>query len=90
MTNLSKNKLSNFLYVIPVDKLTKLNTKSLKYRNLEFDLTTFYQLVNGETTINLQIILEPYKNNSFILHIMELNTALQICHNFNNSQIFHM
>ena len=46
-----------------LDRLTKLNIKSLEYRRLEFDLVAFFKLVNGETTINIQTIFELCRTN---------------------------
>lgn len=48
----------NISYTSYLDRLTKLNIKSLEYRRLEFDLITFFKLVNDETTINIQSIFE--------------------------------
>ena len=52
----------NIFYTSYLDKLTKLNIKSLEYRRLEFDLSTFLKLINSETTINIQSIFEPFKS----------------------------
>jgi len=59
----------NISYTSYLDRLAKLNIKSLEYRKLEFSLITFFKLVNTETTINLQIIFEPYKNN-YLLRVI--------------------
>ena len=44
----------NISYMSYLDRLTKLNIKSLQYRRLEFDLITCFKLVNGETKTNIQ------------------------------------
>ena len=55
--------------------------KSLEYRILEFDLITFFKLVNGETTINIQLIFEPYRT----ICLLRGNFIKFTCkHNFNN------
>ena len=48
-----------------IDKLTKLNIRSLGYRRLEYELTTF-KLVKGETTTNIQSIFKLYTTNNLL------------------------
>lgn len=71
----------NISYTSYLDRLTKLNIKSLEYRRLEFDLITFFKLVNGETTINIQSIFEPYRTK----YSLRGNSKKFTCkHHFNN------
>ena len=44
------------------DRLTKNNIKLLEYK-IEFDLITFFKLINGETTISMQSIFKSCRNN---------------------------
>ena len=44
-----------------LDSLRKLRIKSIEYRRFEFDLITFFKLVIGETTIEIQPIFEIIK-----------------------------
>ena len=44
-----------------LDSLRKLKIKSIEYRRFEFDLITFFKLVIGETTIEIQPIFEIIK-----------------------------
>ena len=48
---------------IYIDRLTKLNMKTLKYRRIEYDLITFFKLVNNDTTIDSQTFFKLYYNN---------------------------
>ena len=53
----------NISYTSYIDRLTKLNIKTLEYRRLEFDLITFFKLINNETTIDSQTFFKPYESN---------------------------
>ena len=37
--------------------------KTLKYRRIEYDLITFFKLVNNDTTFDSQTFVKPYENN---------------------------
>ena len=37
--------------------------KTLEYRRIEYDLITFFKLVNNGTTIDSQTFFKPYENN---------------------------
>ena len=45
------------------DRLIKLKIKSLEYKRLEFDLITFFKLLNGENTIEMNNIFKSYEKN---------------------------
>ena len=71
----------NISYTCYLDRLAKLNIKSLEYRRIEFDLITFFKLVNTETTINLETIFERYKNDYLL---RGNNKKIKCRHHFNN------
>ena len=72
----------NISYTSYFDRLSKLGIKSLEYRRIEFDLITFFKLINSETTINLQSIFEPHK----CTYLLRGNNRKFTCrHNFNNN-----
>ena len=70
----------NISYMSYIDKLTKLNIRSLGYRRLEYKLTTF-KLVKGETTTNIQSIFKLYTTNNLLRENSKKKTYL---HNFNS------
>ena len=72
----------NISYTSYFDRLSKLGIKSLEYRRIEFDLITFFKLINCETTFNLQSIFEPYKST----YLLRGNNRKFRCRqNFNNN-----
>ena len=75
----------NIPYTCYLDRLAKLNIKSLEYRRIEFDLITFFKLVNTETTINLETIFERYKNN----YLLRGNNKKFTCRHHFNNEVWH-
>ena len=53
----------NISYISYIDRLTKLNMKTLEYKRVEYDLITFFKLVNKKTTIDSQTFFLIYINN---------------------------
>ena len=43
----------NISYTSYLDRLTKLNIKSLEYRRVELYIISFFKVVNDETTISI-------------------------------------
>ena len=45
--------------------------KTKDYRRIEYNLITFFKLVNNDTTIDSQIFFKRYKNNySFLISLV--------------------
>ena len=53
-----------YSYISYIDRLTKLNMKTLEYKRIEYDLITFLKLVKNDTTIDSQLFFKPYKKNN--------------------------
>ena len=75
----------NISYTCYLDRLAKLNIKSLEYRRVEFEFITFFKLVNNETTINFQTIFDPYKNN----YLLRGNNKKFSCRHHFNKDVWH-
>ena len=75
----------NISYTCYLDRLAKLNIKSLEYRRIQFDLITFFKLVNDETTIIFQTYFEPYKNN----YLLRGNNKPFTCRHHYNNDVWH-
>ena len=52
---------------------------------MNFTSLLFFKLVNTETTINLQIIFEPYKNN----YLLRGNNKKFTCRHHFNNDVWH-
>ena len=57
----------NISYICYIDRLTKLNIKTLEYRIIEYDLITFFKLVNNDTTTNSQTFLKIITHSEVII-----------------------
>ena len=75
----------NISYTSYLDRLTKLNIKTLEYRRIKFDLITFFKIVNSETTINLKNFFEPYKTN----YLLRGNNKKFTCRHHFNNDVWH-
>ena len=54
----------NVSYISYIDRRTKLTMKILEYRRIEYNLITFFKLVNNDTTIDSQTFLNLIKINT--------------------------
>ena len=75
----------NISYTSYLDRLTKLNIKTLEYRRIKFDLITFFKIVNSETTINLKNFFERYKIN----YLLRGNNKKFTCRHHFNNDVWH-
>ena len=50
-----------FSHISYIERLTKLNMKTLEYRKIDYDLINFFKLVSNDTTIGSHIFLKIIK-----------------------------